>query len=47
MYRSEAWTLTQTDEARLCTFKRKISRKIYGPVQDKGDGRMRYNQELH
>jgi hypothetical protein len=37
MYGSEAWTLTQTDEATSCTFGRKISSKIYGPVQDKGD----------
>jgi hypothetical protein len=47
MYRSDSWALTQTDEAQLCTFETKILCKMYGPVQDKGDRRMRCNQELY
>jgi hypothetical protein len=39
--------LTQRDEARSCTFEKKILCKIYGPVQDKGDWGMRYNQKLY
>jgi hypothetical protein len=47
MYGSKTWTLTQSDELRLCTFEREILREIYGPVQEKGEWRMRYNQELY
>jgi hypothetical protein len=31
----------------LSTFERKILRRIYGPVQDNGQWRIRYNKELY
>jgi hypothetical protein len=30
----------------LCTYERKILRKIYGPIQDKGRLRPRWNSEI-
>jgi len=35
-YGSVIWNLTQMTQQMLCTFQRKILRRIYGPVQDKG-----------
>jgi len=35
------------DEYRLSIFERKILRRIYGPVIDKGEWRIRTNQELY
>jgi len=46
LYGSESWTLPQTSEQELKTFERKILRKIYGPVNDEGYWRRRYNAEL-
>jgi len=34
-YESITWTLTQMREKMLCTFERKILKRIYGPIQDK------------
>jgi hypothetical protein len=34
-YASVTWTQTQMTEQMLCTFERKILRRIYGPVEDK------------
>jgi hypothetical protein len=45
-YGSETWTLTSEIENALRTFERKILRKIFGPVQDRGGWRIRYNEEL-
>jgi hypothetical protein len=36
MYGSECWTLSQLDQQMVDGFERKVLRKIYGPVQDKG-----------
>jgi hypothetical protein len=36
-YGCEAWTLTDRDEQHLRIFKRRILRKIFGPVQNKMD----------
>jgi hypothetical protein len=33
-------------EQMLCTFERTIVRRIYGPVQDKGHCRPRWNSEI-
>jgi hypothetical protein len=46
-YGSETWTLTKNSENALSTFERKILRIMYGPVQDNGQWRIRYNKELY
>jgi hypothetical protein len=48
-YGSETWTLSKNSETALTvsTFERKILRRIYGPVQDNGQWRIRYNKELY
>jgi hypothetical protein len=47
MYGLECWTLSQLDQQMVDGFERKVLRKIYGPVQDKGTWRSRYNDELY
>jgi hypothetical protein len=47
MYGAECWTLSRTDERALDVFERKILRRIYGPIQDKGQWRSRCNKELY
>jgi hypothetical protein len=47
MYGVEFWTLSRTNERALDVFERKILHRIYGPVQDKGQWRSRYNKELY
>ena len=42
-----SWTLTQTVEQMLNTFGRKILRRIYGPTQEGGRWRPRWNSELY
>jgi hypothetical protein len=37
-YGTETWTLTDTEENALRRFERKVLRKIYGPVMDRGRG---------
>jgi hypothetical protein len=43
-YGSETWMLSKNSES---TYERKILRRIYGPVQDNGQWRIRYNKELY
>jgi hypothetical protein len=38
---------SRTNERALDVFERKILHRIYGPVQDKGQWRRRYNKELY
>ena len=45
-YGAETWMLTAAEENALRRFERKVLRKIYGPVVDKGVWRIRYNNEL-
>jgi len=45
-YGAETWTLTAMGENALRRFERKVLRKIYGPVVDKGIWQIRYNNEL-
>jgi hypothetical protein len=45
-YGAEKWTLTTAEENALRRFERRVLRKIYGPVVDKGVWRIRYNEEL-
>jgi len=46
-YGSETWTLTKSDENLLRIFKRKILRKIYGPIQEGDIWRIRDNEGLN
>jgi hypothetical protein len=46
-YGSVIWTLIQTSEQMLNTFERKILRRIYGPTQEGGWWRPRWNNELY
>jgi hypothetical protein len=46
-YGAETWVLTKQDEHLLSIFERKILRRIYGPVMDRGRWRIRTNQELY
>ena len=43
----ETWTLTSSDEPTLGVFESKILHKIYGPFCDRGECRIRWNQELY
>jgi hypothetical protein len=45
-YGSETWALSKNSENALNAFERKILRRIFGPVQDNGQWRIRYNKEL-
>ena len=42
LYGAETWTLTSSDEQALG-----VLRKIYGPFCDRGEWRIRWNQELY
>jgi hypothetical protein len=46
-YGSVTWTLTQMTEQMLCTFERKTSRSIYGPIQDEGRWLPRWNSAVY
>ena len=46
-YRSVTWTLTQMTEKMLCTFERKILKRIYDPIQDKGRWHPSWNSEIY
>jgi hypothetical protein len=46
-YASETWPLSRLDERLLSTFERRILRYIFGPVEDIGTWRRRYNHELY
>ncbi|XP_023213623.1 uncharacterized protein LOC111616447 [Centruroides sculpturatus] len=46
MYGSKVWILTSKHEEQLRRFERKILRRIYGPVQERGEWRIRSNKEL-
>ena len=44
---SETWVLSKCDEAILGVFERKILRAIFGPTNDNGEWRIKYNNELY
>jgi len=46
-YGSETWVLSKSDEAILVVFERKILRTIFGPTNDNGERRIKYNNELY
>ena len=45
-YGSETWVMTKRTEMALGAFERKILRRIFGPVQQNAQWRIRYNDEL-
>lgn len=47
LYGSETWAVGSADNCRLSIFERKVLRTIYGPVNDEGSWRKRYNYELY
>ena len=47
IYASETWPLTKDDEKQLCIFESKILISIFGPVEENGVWRKRYNHELY
>jgi hypothetical protein len=46
-YGSKTWVLSKSDEARLGVFERKVLRAIFGPTNDNGEWRIKYNDELY
>jgi len=46
-YGSETWVLSKSDEAILGVFERKTLRAIFGPTNDNGEWRIKYNNELY
>jgi len=46
-YGSETWILSKSDEAILGVFERKILRANFGPTNDNGEWRTKYNNELY
>jgi len=46
-YGSETWVLSKSDEAILGVFERKILRAIFGPTNDNGEWRKKYNNGLY
>jgi len=44
---SETWVLSKSDEAILGVFERKILRAIFGPANDNGEFRIKYNNDLY
>jgi hypothetical protein len=47
LYGSESWALVKTEGNKLKLFERKIPRKTYGPINENGNWRSRYNHELY
>jgi hypothetical protein len=45
-YASETWPLSRLDERVLNTFEKTILRYIFGPVEENGTWKSRYNYEL-
>jgi hypothetical protein len=46
VFGGETWAMAEMDMTRLCTWKRKILRRIYGPVVEQGLWRIRTDQEM-
>ena len=46
-YGSLTWVLPHMTEQMLCTFERKVLRRIYGPIQDKGRLHPRWNSDIY
>jgi hypothetical protein len=46
-YGSETWVLSKSDEIILRVFERNILRAIFGPTNENGECRIKYNYELY
>jgi hypothetical protein len=46
-YGAETWVLSKFDENILKVFERKILRAIFGPTNEHGEWRIKYNNELY
>jgi len=46
-YGSETWVLSKSYKARLGVFESKVLRAIFGPTNDNGEWRIKYNGELY
>jgi hypothetical protein len=46
-YGAETWVLAKSDENNLKVFERKILRAIFGPANENGEWRIKYNNELY
>jgi hypothetical protein len=46
-YGSETWVLSKSYENTLGVFERKILRAIFGPTNENGEWRIKYNNELY
>jgi hypothetical protein len=46
-YGCESWTMKKEDENILRRFERKIIRRIYGPVREGREWRIRNNEEIY
>jgi hypothetical protein len=46
-YGSETWVLSKSDEGRPGVFERKVLRANFGPTNDNGEWRIKYNDELY
>ena len=46
-YGSETWVISKPDKDRLGVFERKVLRAIFGPTNDNGEWRIKYNDELY
>ena len=46
-YGSETWVISKSDKASLGVFERKILRAIFGPTNDNGEWRLKYNIDLY
>jgi hypothetical protein len=44
---SETWVLSKSDENILGVFERKILRAIFGPTNENGEWRIKYNNEIY
>jgi hypothetical protein len=47
VYGSETWVLSKSDQSVLSAFERKILRAIFGPTNENGERRIKYNYELY
>jgi hypothetical protein len=46
-YGCKTWVLSKSDETILGVFERKILRAIFGPTNENGECRIKYNNELY
>ena len=47
LYATETWSLNKSNESQLNTFEQKILKKIFGPMEDNGVWRKRFNCERY